>query len=273
MATSPPPEGRGWLLLQVQLPAGRSTARVGIWRRMRKLGAVGLGATWSLPDGAENRESCEWLRRDVEAAGGQALLFVGRPVDREVEGALARRRRGEAPGGASSAESDPLAPLDRARFRRRRWVTRPRPGVDRMASAWLVRRFVDPEATFEFADDPLAGGRRAVPFDAYGAELGHQRGLCTFEVMAVRFGVDDPAVRRIGRTVHAVDLHEMESADSEAAMVERLVAGLRASHADDGALLAAGMALFEALYASAPGAPPAKRARKPAARRRKRRTR
>lgn len=259
-ATTPPAPPDGWLLLQLQLPRGRSTARVGVWRRLRKLGALALGATWAVPDDVESREICEWLRRDVAAAGGEALLFEARPADAASGAALARRRRGE-PAAEIAGGAESLAPLDRTRYRRRRWITRPRPGVDRMASAWLVRRFVDPEARFEFADDPLARPGRAIPFDAYGAELGHQCGLCTFEVLAVRFGVDDPAVRQLGRTVRAVDLREAGPDDAEAAMLERLVAGLRASHAVDAELLESGIALFEALYASAPK-PPAPRARR-----------
>ena len=265
--TSPPAAGERWLLLQVQLPAGRSTARVGIWRRLRKLGAAALGATWAVPDDVERRESCEWLRRDVEAAGGEALLFAARPVDAAAAAALASRRRGKPPAAKGAAEGGTLAPLDRARFRRRVWVTRPRPGVDRMASAWLLRRFVDREARFEFAAEPVSRRGRAIPFDAYGAELGHQQGLCTFEVLAVRFRIDDPAVRALGRTVRAVDLDEAEPDDAEAAMVERLVAGLRASHADDTALLEAGMALFEALYASVPEGAARRKARRPERRR------
>jgi hypothetical protein len=245
--------GPRWLLLQAQLPAGRSTARVGVWRRLRKLEAVALGATWAVPDDEENRELCEWMRRDIEAAGGESMLFTAQPADAAAAATLARRRGGErAPAAAGGA--DPLAPLDRGRFRRRTWVTRPRPGVDRMASAWLIHRFVDPEAKFEFAADPLVRRARAVPFDAYGAELGHQAGLCTFEVLARRFGIADAAVARMGRTVRAVDLHEADADDAEAAMLERLVAGLRATHAEDHALLAAGVALFEALHAS-PSAP------------------
>jgi len=262
------PPGPRWLLLQVQLPAGRSTARVGIWRRLRKLGALALGATWAMPDDEENRELCEWLRRDVEAAGGESMLFTAQPADADAAAGLARRRDGERaspPGGAG----EPLAPLDRARYRGRTWVTRPRPGVDRMASAWLVRRFVDPGARFDFVPDPSSAGRRTVPFDAYGAELGHQQGLCTFEVLARRFGIADPAVAKLGRTVRAVDLREAGPDDTEAAMLERLVAGLRATHADDHALLAAGMALFEALYASSPKPPRRGAPSRTAARRRR----
>lgn len=242
---APPP----CLLLQLRLPAGASSARVGLWRRLRRLGAVGLGATWMLPGGDESRESCEWMRRDVEAAGGEAFLFEARPVG-QTAAALARHRAGGRASRARGASSDALAPLDRRKFKARTWVTRRRPGVDRMASAWLIRRFIDPRARFAFAADADRPGPRQVPFDTYGAELGHQQGLCTFEVLARRFGIDDPAVAALGRTVHALDLGEAPPDAAEAAMVDRMVAGLRATHTADTALLDAGIALFETLYAS-----------------------
>lgn len=267
MPTRDPTTGDRWFLIQAHLPAGKSSGRVAIWRRLRKLGAVSLGgACWALPDGAENRESCEWIRRDLASLGGEALLFEARAVDEAVSSALSRRARGETVAAGGAPAADALSRLDPAQFRRRTWVTRPRPGVDRMASAWLIRRFVDPAARFEF--DATDGGRRgkAIPFDTFGAELGHQQGLCTFEVLARRFGVDDPAVQALARTVHAVDLHEPLPDGGEAALVERLVAGLRATHTDDHDLLAAGMAMFEALYASPREARPA---RAPKAARRK----
>jgi len=265
MAASDDRADSAWLLFQFQLPRGKSSGRVAVWRRLRRLGALGLGgATYALPDDAESRESFEWLRRDVEELGGEALLFAARPADGRDEAALERRRRGEA--AAEAPRRAALEPLDPARFRRRTWVTRPRPGVDRMASAWLVRKFIDPAARFVFADDPARQAPKAIPFDTYGAELGHQQGLCTFEVLARRFAIDDPAVAALGRTVHAVDLHEEAADPAEAAMMERLVAGLRASHADDGELLAAGMAVFEALCAahgaSRPGNPRARSKKK-----------
>ena len=241
--------GPACLLLQLRLPPGASSARVGVWRRLRRLGATGLGATWMLPGGDESRESCEWVRRDVEAAGGDAFLFEARPVG-HTAAALARRRAGGRAPVGPGASVDVLAPLDRRRFSARIWVTRRRPGVDRMASAWLIRRFIDPRGRFAFVGDAERPGRNQVPFDTYGAELGHQQGLCTFEVLARRFGIEDPAVHALGRTVHAIDLGEVPPDEAEAAMVGRLVAGLRATHAEDAALLSAGMALFETLYAS-----------------------
>jgi hypothetical protein len=123
-----------------------------------------------------------------------------------------------------------------------------------MATAWLVRRFVDPRARFGFAAEPPGPRSRAVPFDMYGVELGHRDGRCTFEEVARRFGIDEPRVAALGRLVRVVDLGEgVAGVDpSEAALLERLVAGLRATHAADGELLEAGIALFEALHAARP---------------------
>lgn len=261
MRSSPPAAGR-WLLLQFVLPPGKSSARVAVWRRLRALAATALGGgAYLLPEAAEHRESFEWLRRDIVSLGGEALLFAAQPVDAAATAALVRRRAGDSPAVADEAPPAGLARLDPAAFRGRTWITRPRPGVDRMASAWLLRRFVDPRARFAFAEVPEAGRSKAVPFDSYGAELGHQQGLCTFEVLARRFGIDDPGVAALARTVRAVDLQEPAPDPAEAALVARLVEGLRASHPRDGELLEAGIALFAALHASFPNPPT--RGRKP----------
>lgn len=113
-----------------------------------------------------------------------------------------------------------------------------------MASAWLIRRFVDREASFTFATAPPAD---AVPFDMYTGEFSHHGGLCTFEVLAKRFAISDPAVTRIGQIVHDLDLKESRYEAPETVAVGRLVEGLRAMHADDRALLEQGISMFEAL--------------------------
>ena len=142
-------------------------------------------------------------------------------------------------------------------FVKRRWVTRPRPGVDRMASAWLIRRFVDPKATFAFADKPSASD---VPFDMYSGEFSHQGTSCTFEVLVQRFGITDAAVLRLAQIVHDLDMKDTRYNTPEAPAVQRMVDGLRQVHADDGALLEQGIQMFEALARSfEPAAPPGKR--------------
>lgn len=147
-------------------------------------------------------------------------------------------------GRSRPAASAPPA-LAVSDFRDRRWVTRPRPGVDRMASAWLIRRFIDPQATFAFVDRP---GAADVPFDMYAGEFSHQGPLCTYEVLAQRFGLTpSPAIERIGRIVHDLDMHDTRYGCAEAPAVSRMVEGLRQLHADDHALLQHGIEMFEAL--------------------------
>ena len=132
-------------------------------------------------------------------------------------------------------------------FNARRWVTRPRPGVDRMASAWLIRRFVDPTATFAFTDQP---DEADVRFDMYSGEFSHHGDSCTFEVLADRFGLQDPAVSRLGDIVHDLDMKDARYGPPEAAAVGRIVDGLRALHSDDATLLERGISVFDALARS-----------------------
>ena len=116
-----------------------------------------------------------------------------------------------------------------------------------MASAWLIRRFIDANATFAFVDEPHDAD---VPFDMYVGEFSHQGSLCTFETLAERFGLRDPAVHRIGQIVHDLDMKETRYAAPEGSAVGRMVEGLRHVHADDHVLLAQGIAMFEALARS-----------------------
>jgi hypothetical protein len=156
--------------------------------------------------------------------------------------------------------------LKTADFQHRTWVTRPRPGIDRFASAWLIRRFVDPAARFTFADSVAAAElqqRRAVPFDMFGAEFGHTAGGCTFETLVRRFAIDAPGIAWLARLVHALDLKD-EAPVPEAVALGRIVDGLRQVHAKDDVLLERGTEIIEAYYRSRPA-----EADKPAARSRR----
>jgi hypothetical protein len=142
------------------------------------------------------------------------------------------------------------ASLDPRDFTGRRWVTRPRPGVDRFASAWLIRRFIDARAPFVFADSPEQRPE-AVSFDMYQpGGFRHEGDRCTFEVLVDRFGIGDAAVLAIGEIVHDLDLKDDRFKSPHAPTIGALVVGLRASVADDHELLERGMAMFEALYQS-----------------------
>ena len=149
--------------------------------------------------------------------------------------------------GRRAERKETAVPVSSKQFKNRRWVTRPRPGVDRMASAWLIRRFIDSSATFGFVDRPDAAD---VPFDMYAGDFSHQGQRCTFEVLAQRFGIADPSVARLAQIVHDLDMKENRYGAPEAPAVSRMVEGLRQLHADDAALLEQGMAMFEALARS-----------------------
>ena len=133
-------------------------------------------------------------------------------------------------------------------FRKRTWVTRPRPGVDRMASAWLIRRFIDTDAKFGFVADRMAAPKNAVPFDMYGVEFSHVGDHCTFETLTETFGIRGAAVSRIAALVHDLDLKDNKFNAPDAPTVSVMIDGLQAMHGDDQALIEAGIQLFEGLF-------------------------
>jgi hypothetical protein len=182
----------------------------------------------------------------------ERIDFFSAALREEAARSLAALERDGAEGQANARRDRPrLAVAD---FRNRRWVTRPRPGVDRMASAWLIRHFIDPGATFDFVERPA---RSDVPFDMYAGDFSHQGSSCTFEVLAQRFALGAPAVARIGQIVHDLDMKEARYGAAETPAIGRLVEGLRRLHADDHVLLRHGIGMFEALASSfsAPAAP------------------
>ena len=245
VTTASPPPNPGLVLL-LRLPAaGRSSGRVAIWRRLKRLAARPLvGSAWLLADDPETREGVDWLRADVEAEGGIAALLVAQPVDGRAEAALAALAR---PEGDAAKAGDPLAPLAPAQYQRRTWLTRPRPGVDRMASAWLIRRFIDRRAKFLWLDKPAKCPKTALGFDFDGAAFTHVGGRVSFEVLVASFGLDvDPALARIAAIVHCLDVGGVPVV--EAAGIEAVLAGLRAASGDDDKLLTAAARVFDGLY-------------------------
>jgi hypothetical protein len=176
-----------------------------------------------------------------------AIDFFGAPGSQAAEGLLAAledRLREDEPGEPAAPADDP-GPL-----RGRTWVTRRGVHVDRIASAWLVRRFVDPEATFRFVPakgyEPEPGELR---FDMFGGEFTHEGDRCTFEVLLARAGPDDPALRAIAELVHDLDLKDGRFGRPEAAGLGALVEGLCAATGDDAERLARGGAILDDLHA------------------------
>jgi hypothetical protein len=144
----------------------------------------------------------------------------------------------------------PTGGSDLAQYKERLWVTRPRPGVDRMSSAWLIRRFIDATAKFAFVTDAKNAPADAVPFDMYGTGFGHEGDRCTFETLVARFGITDRAVARLGEVVHDLDLKDGKYAAPETVTMGAAIDGLQLSCGDDHQLLDQGIILFEAMYRS-----------------------
>ena len=144
--------------------------------------------------------------------------------------------------------------LDAAKFQRKRWATRARPWVDRVACAWLIRHFIDPVAKFVWLSEPLRPPRGVVGFDFDGARFTHVGNRVTFEVLMASFGLDqDPRLQPIAAAVHYLDAGGI--AVPQAAGLEAVLAGLRELHANDDDLVRAAATMFDALYAL-PGASP-----------------
>jgi hypothetical protein len=154
----------------------------------------------------------------------------------------AKNRTNPSPVSAGSGKA--------ASYQGRLWTTRPRPGVDRMSSAWLIRRFIDPQARFSFAADRHAVPEGSVPFDMFGVDFSHQGDGCTFETLCALFGIGEPGISRIAAIVHDLDIKDERFGAPEAATVGAMIEGLQLAYADDDELLAQGMTLFDSLYRS-----------------------
>ncbi len=148
---------------------------------------------------------------------------------------------------ALSGSSQPVSTgtVTIAEYQNRRWVTRPRPFVDRIACAWFIRRFVNPDAVIRYSSKPEPD---EVAFDMKDAEFGHQGNLCSLETMVARFGLDKPGVRAIAEIVHELDLRDGIYARPEAAGVEAVLRGWLLAGLLDTELESRGIALFEGLY-------------------------
>jgi len=145
-----------------------------------------------------------------------------------------------------------IGPKAAASYRGRIWVTRTSPFVDRMACAWLIKRFIDPEATFDFIAENAGDSPEptAVVFDMYGGEFTHSGDLCTFEVLLKVFGLKDKPLKELAKIVHVLDLKDGKYQAPEAAGLEGILGGIRKTAEDDHDALTQGMRVFELLYTS-----------------------
>lgn len=184
----------------------------------------------------------EKLRRRFDEVS--RIDFYAAPEGPRAAAALARL--------ASDSEIPEVPEADPSHYRGRTWATRPRPHVDRLASAWLIRRFIDPEAAIRYGE-PREG---EVSFDLPGAEFGHRGNLCTFETLLGTFGLDDPALRALAAIVHEIDLRDGKSSAPEIAGIDGILRGWLTAGWPDEELERHGIALFEGLYQSLQGTAP-----------------
>jgi hypothetical protein len=198
-------------------------------------------------------------RKHTETAGAsigrlQRLVDAVRETDffRSAAGARTQQLMTEIRTMLRSS-SKMVAPdsVKRTELRRRVWVTRRDPHIDRLATAWLIRRFVDPAARFRFVD--ASGGavkKSERSFDMTGAHFTHEGDRCSFETMCHRLRLDDEALTRLAEIVHDLDLKDSKFGRADAAGVQRLVDGLSAAHPDSAARVNAALPMFDALFAA-----------------------
>lgn len=293
-----------WLLLIFSLPAKCGSERVGVWRKLRKFGALSLGTSgYLLPLTPENHEKFEWLATSIRRYKGQASVVQVHSIDEVPNEDLGRRfidacsqdygtllaelkklGRMRNPGpqlarlrrrfqevaaidffnsplrsrvesllarAAAPSGLPPRAGVRRKKqFQNRIWVTRPRPGIDRVSSAWLVTKFIDPAARFIFAKDSKPSPD-AIPFDMFQAEgFGHRGDDCTFETLRKEFRIRDPKVAAIAEIIHDADLDDGKFGRTEGAGLDRVLIGWAQQGVSDEELLRRGMELVEGLYRS-----------------------
>lgn len=170
--------------------------------------------------------------------------FFRTPEGADVSAKLAQLSARLTTGSTPAEAVEPVNPAD---FSGKVWVTRPRPYVDRLASAWLIRRFIDAEAVIHYRDAPEAG---EVGFDMPNARFNHVGNLCTFEVLVAAFGLEGVGLKALAEIVHDLDLQDGLYARPEASGLEAVMSGQRQLPLADAELEARGVALFEGLYQS-----------------------
>jgi len=191
-----------------------------------------------LPHSQRPARQLSGLRRRLQEI--VAIDFFTNPLRTRVETALARADEVEGVSPKRKAKA--------AEYRNRVWITRPRPGIDRVSSAWLIERFIDPKARFVFADDP-GTHPAAVPFDMFSPQgFGHREQDCTFETLCKEFAIRDGRVRRIAQIIHDADLGDEKFGRMEGVGLDQVLDGWAKQEVPDDELLRRGMELIEGLY-------------------------
>jgi len=173
-----------------------------------------------------------------------SIDFFGSPLRKQVEHTLNAMQTSKTKSVA--AEMSKVSP---AEYRNRVWVTRPRPGVDRVTSAWLIRKFIDPKARFAFAPDDKKPVE-AVPFDMYEGGFGHRGEDCTFETLLKAFHIREKKVLVMAEVVHDADLYDEKFGRKEGFGIDEVMKGWAREGLNDQELLKRGMQLAEGFYKS-----------------------
>jgi hypothetical protein len=201
---------------------------------------------------AAGRRADELARLRKRFAAVSAIDFFSASGRGDAHEAI---QRAEAAGMAARDDRASVARagerIEAGTYRGRTWVTRKGIFVDRMASEWLIRRFIDPDARFRYVDPdryrPTPGELR---FDMFEGEFTHSGDRCTFETLVERFSLDDPALRAIGEVVHDIDLRDDKFGREDAAGVERALSGIVHGSTADADRAQRAAAMFDALYAA-----------------------
>ncbi len=320
---------QNWVLLIHQLPPKPTNLRVRIWRKLQKLGAVAIkNSVYVLPATEKAHEDFQWLKQEIESAGGEAAVFragsVEGATDEEIiaafrkardeefaavsagfdglTGAIREHSRGkhlstgrlsaheteidklhaeleriagndffdaqgrasafkayersqkaihaaQGPGRKAAQSHTKPGTLDVAKYQGQRWMTRQNLHIDRLASAWLIKQFIDKRPRFYFvAEGEMV--ERAIPFDMFGAEFTHHGEDCTFETMLKQFGLgESKGLREIAEIVHDIDLKDDKFHRLEAAGLNAIINGLSKVLRDDRKLLQQTSIVLDGLYA------------------------
>ena len=167
--------------------------------------------------------------------------FFGSPVRARIEEVVRQLEQGDADVGRKARHNA-------KDYVGRTWITRPRPGIDRVASAWLIQHFIDADARFIF-DKEASRHPDAVPFDMFqGGGFGHRGNDCTFETLMKNFAIRDRRVGLVAQAIHDADLADEHFGRDEALGIDRILEGWAAQGISDGELLRRGMEMIEGLY-------------------------
>lgn len=190
----------------------------------------------------ESRSTLKKIIADFEAL--YAIDFFGSSKGMKLKKALQEIQTSFEP----TTQKSLILRCNRADFQQKTWQTRPKPFVDRMASAWLIRTFIDPEAQFIFDSTIDETQKNIITYDMDRATFTHIGDLCTFEVLLRTFGIDDVGVRQIANIIHNLDLNDEKYSTPEAHGVKAILSAIRNSGCDDRDMLKKSNEIFEYLY-------------------------